>query len=169
MVLVSGPAAVKRSVVLVTGMSGTGKSTVLAALESRGRRVVDTDDPGWLVEAEGVDGVEALWDLDRMVALLEGHRSGWMFIAGCVANQGVMYERFDAVVLLSAPLSVLLMRVADRVNPFGSQPEQREKIELDVARFEPVLRAGASHEVVTTAPVEQVVAKIEGIAASTSS
>jgi dephospho-CoA kinase len=29
--------------ILVTGMSGTGKSTALAALARRGHRVVDTD------------------------------------------------------------------------------------------------------------------------------
>ena len=37
---------------LVTGMSGTGKSTVLAELGRRGHRVVDTDAPGWIVHAE---------------------------------------------------------------------------------------------------------------------
>jgi dephospho-CoA kinase len=33
--------------VLVTGMSGTGKSSVLVELARRGYRVVDTDEPGW--------------------------------------------------------------------------------------------------------------------------
>ena len=32
--------------VLVTGMSGTGKSTALAELRTRGFEVVDTDEPG---------------------------------------------------------------------------------------------------------------------------
>ena len=34
--------------ILVTGMSGTGKSTVLAELERRGHRVVDTDYGDWI-------------------------------------------------------------------------------------------------------------------------
>ncbi|MGH3840656.1 MAG: hypothetical protein ACRDS0_04290 [Pseudonocardiaceae bacterium] len=33
--------------VLVTGMSGTGKSTALRALGQRGHRVVDTDSDEW--------------------------------------------------------------------------------------------------------------------------
>jgi predicted ATPase len=39
----------RRSVVLATGVSGSGKSTVLAELGRRGHRVTDTDDPGWIV------------------------------------------------------------------------------------------------------------------------
>jgi adenylylsulfate kinase-like enzyme len=37
--------ASRRSVVLVTGMSGTGKSTVLTELRRRGHRVIDTTIP----------------------------------------------------------------------------------------------------------------------------
>jgi dephospho-CoA kinase len=38
------------TVVLVTGMSGTGKSAALAELARRGRRVVDTDYGGYAEE-----------------------------------------------------------------------------------------------------------------------
>src|ERR1700709_2420023 len=106
--------------VLVTGMSGIGKATTLRALGRRGHGVVDTDDPGWIVEARTSRGVEPVWDLDRMSALLAAHRVGWLFVAGCVANQGALYGRFDAVVLLSAPLDVILTRVPHPSHPFGS-------------------------------------------------
>jgi KaiC/GvpD/RAD55 family RecA-like ATPase len=33
--------------ILVTGVSGTGKSSTLAQLARRGFRTVDTDEPGW--------------------------------------------------------------------------------------------------------------------------
>ncbi len=149
---------------LVTGMSGSGKSTVLAELKRRGHRVVDTDDPGWIVETHFAGGVEPVWDLDQIRALIDGHRSGWLFIAGCVANQGAVYDRFDTVVLLSAPAEVLLDRVADRGNPFGATAEDRTKIANDLAAFEPLLRAGADHEIVTAAPVHEVVAELEHVA-----
>ncbi len=155
----------RRSVVLVTGMSGSGKSTALAALKSRGHRVVDTDDPGWIVAVHTDGGAEPLWDIDQVTALIDGHRTGWLFIAGCVANQGVVYDRFDAVVLLSAPVDVILDRVADRANPFGSTADDRSKIAADLEAFEPVLRARADHEIVTTAPVADVVAALEQVAA----
>lgn len=147
-------------------MSGTGKSTALAELGRRGHRVVDTDDPGWIVHAEAPEGPEPVWDLDRIVALLDEHRAGWLFIAGCVANQGVLYDRFDAIVLLSAPVDVVLARVIDRANPFGSQPEERAKIASDLAAFESLLRAGADREIATTAPVVEVVSALEETAAA---
>jgi shikimate kinase len=155
---------VQRSVVLVTGMSGTGKSKVLAELSRRGNQVVDTDDPGWIVEFKTPDGPEPMWDLDRMVELLDGHRVGWLFVAGCAANQRALYDRFDAVVLLTAPVDVVLARVAQRVNPFGSVLQDRHKIVSDLAAYEPVLRAGADHEIMTTVPVAEVV-EVERIAA----
>ncbi|MHB8506337.1 MAG: AAA family ATPase [Acidimicrobiales bacterium] len=85
--------------VAITGMSGTGKSTVLAELAQRGLRVVDTDDPGWITCVESPDGPEPMWDLNRIGTLLDGHGAGWLFVSGCVAYQGAVYDRFDAVVL----------------------------------------------------------------------
>ena len=160
--------ASRRSVVLVTGMSGTGKSTVLVELKRRGHHVIDTDDLGWIVNARTVAGVEPVWDLDQITSLIDKHHNGWLFIAGCVANQGAVYDRFDAVVLLSAPVEVILARVTNRTNPFGSTAEDRTKITNDVAQFEPLLRTGADHEIVTTAPVPEVAATIEQIASSVS-
>ena len=159
-------ALVGRSVVLVTGMSGTGKSTALAELARRGHRVVDTDDPGWIAHVDTPDGPEPMWDLDRIGALLNGHRAGWLFVSGCVVNQGAVYDRFDAVVLLSAPLDIISARVVDRANPFGSHPEDRAKMGRDLAAFEPLLRAGVDHEIVTTAPVTEVATALERVAAA---
>ena len=158
-------ARVGRSVVLVTGMSGTGKSTALAELARRGHRVVDTDDPGWISHLVTPDGPEPMWDLDRIRALLDGHRAGWLFVSGCVANQGAVYDRFDAVVLLSAPVEVICARVLDRANPFGSRPEDRARIARDLAEFEPLLRARADYEIVTTASMTNVVTALERVAA----
>jgi hypothetical protein len=81
-----------------------------------------------------------------------------------VANQRAVYDRFDAIVLLSAPIDVILARVRDRTNPFGSQPDDRAKICADLAEFEPLLRTRIDHEVVTTTPIDHVAAALEQIA-----
>jgi hypothetical protein len=109
--------------VLVTGMSGTGKSTVLAELARRGHRVVDTDQDGWIIETpQPGGGMEPLWDEARMTGLLTDSRAEQrsLFVAGCVANQRRFYRQFRAVALLSVPLDVLLERIARRdTNDFG--------------------------------------------------
>jgi dephospho-CoA kinase len=150
------------AVVLVTGMSGTGKSTVLAALALRGYRVVDTDYGDWIA-----DGAEPLWREDRIDALLAEHeRSGEpLFIAGTVRNQGVFYPRFAEIVLLSAPVPVMLDRIAHRdTNPFGKTTEQRARIVADTAGVEPLLRASATTEIDTRKPLTDVVEQLAALA-----
>ena len=150
------------TVVLVTGMSGTGKSAALAALARRGHRVVDTDYDGW---TEGEPGSERLWDEDRMKALLDEHEDGALFISGTADNQGAFSPRFDAVVLLSAPPEVIRERIAGRdSNDFGKADAERDLILSDLARFEPLLRAGATAEIDTRAPLTEVVDELERIA-----
>ena len=151
------------TVVFVTGMSGTGKSSALAELARRGHRVVDTDYGGWI---EG--SVEPLWREDRIRELLDEHGDETLFISGCVANQGRFYDRFDAVVLLSAPADVILERVAVRsTNDFGKTEAERDRITSDLAAVEPILRRGATAEIDTRAPLDEVVDALERIAPAT--
>ena len=157
--------------VLVTGMSGTGKSSVLAELARRGYRVVDTDYGGWTEHVPSADGreTERLWREDRIDELLGGDNDGVLFVSGCVANQGKFYPRFDAVVLLSAPASVILERVAARdTNDYGKTEEQRESIMRDLQAVEPLLRAGATAEIDTRAPLENVADELLRIASTAS-
>jgi dephospho-CoA kinase len=155
------------TVVLVTGMSGAGKSAALAELARRGHRVVDTDDGGYAEEvpSSDPDGWEQLWREDRIEALLDGHDDEVLFVSGCVSNQGKFYPRFDAVVLLSAPADVIVERVARRQsNPFGKADAERERILDDLAKVEPLLRSRATAEIDTRAPLDEVVDALERIA-----
>jgi broad-specificity NMP kinase len=153
----------------VTGMSGTGKSSALAELARRGHRVVDTDYDGWTDEA----GRERVWREDRIRALLDdhddrAHDDRALFIGGCVSNQGKFYPRFDAIVLLSAPLEVVVERVAGReTNDYGKTDDERDLIAQDLAAVEPLLRAGATAEIDTRAPLGEVVDALERIAGTT--
>ena len=147
---------------LVTGMSGTGKSSVLGELERRGHRVVDTDEGDWIDRS----GPEPLWREDRIAALLDEHGEGTLFVAGCVANQGRFYPRFEAVVLLSAPRQVILGRVSARdSNDFGKTDDERAKIVSDLEEFEPLLRTGATTEIDTQSPLSEVADELERLAA----
>lgn len=152
----------RQSAVLVTGMSGVGKSTALAELASRGYATVDTDEGPWIDVVRG----EPLWREPLIEELLDRPRETPVFIQGTVANQGRFYDRFDAVVLLTAPTDVVLDRIGRRTNnPFGKSAEQRAQILADIAEVEPLLRQAATHEIDTTRPLSEVVDILVGIAA----
>jgi hypothetical protein len=90
-------------------------------------------------------------------------------MAGTVQNQGRLYPRFGAVVLLSAPLDVLLEWVRSRTtNPYGKSDVQEAFITADVAVVEPLLRAGATDEIDTRRPLTEVADELERIAAGES-
>jgi shikimate kinase len=157
--------------ILVTGMSGTGKSSALAELGRRGYRVVDTDDPGWREYREYVESSddlhrgEWLWVEERITRLLDSHDAGSLFVQGCVRNQTKFYDRFDAVVLLSAPADVILDRIARRTtNSYGKSPLERAMILDDLARVEPLLRATCTHELDASRQLDEVVADLIAIA-----
>lgn len=148
---------------LVTGMSGTGKSSVLAGLGRLGFSVVDTDDPGWTEWCEDEGGY--VWREDRIRELLEAEGDTTLFVSGTVSNQGRFYRCFDEVVLLRAPAEVLLRRIAGRTtNPYGKTVEQRETILRDLAEVEPLLRRTCSLEVDATLPLSQIVRRLAELA-----
>jgi shikimate kinase len=133
-------------------MSGAGKSTILRELHRRGHTVADTDYDGWVLPDGG-------WDEPRMDALLARHAD--LIVCGTVANQGRFYDRFQHVVLLSAPVAVLLRRVARRTNPYGRTPEQRAEIAEYARTVEPLLRRGATTELDGRRPVAELADIVE--------
>jgi dephospho-CoA kinase len=148
-------------------MSGTGKSTALAELERRGFHIVDLDSPGWSewVPLPGDAVGEWLWREDRVADLLASPGEEALYVSGCASNQGGFYDRFDAVVLLSAPAEVLLERIDARTtNDYGKTRAERERILADLAAVEPLLRATCTHELDATRPVEEVADALEEIA-----
>jgi dephospho-CoA kinase len=143
--------------ILLTGMSGTGKSSVVRELVARGYKAVDTDDGYSDVQPDG----RQLWREDAIERLLSTEDAEVLFVAGCEENQGKFHPRFDHIVLLSAPLATLMERLATRTdNPYGKSPHDVSRFLEDVESVEPLLRRAADHEVVTTAPLEEVVTSI---------
>ena len=152
--------------VLVTGMSGTGKSTALAELGRRGFRVVETDVGGWSEWISARDGAEGewLWREDRIAELLASEDERTLYVSGCVANQGKFHDRFDAVVLLSTPAEVILDRVENRTtNEYGKGPGERELIVSHLGWVEPLLRATCTHEIDASRPLDDVVGELIAI------
>lgn len=142
-------------------MSGTGKSSALAELAKRGYRTVETDEPGWTVEDE--DGGR-WWDEETIAALL-AEEGSTLFVSGTVTNQGRFYDRFHAVVLLSAPAETLLERLATRTtNDYGKTAAERDEILGYLRDVEPLLRATCTHELDASQPLADVVTRLVAIA-----
>ncbi|MGW5364950.1 AAA family ATPase [Actinopolymorpha pittospori] len=153
--------------VLITGMSGTGKSTLMGEFAALGYKTIDTDLDGWCTPADGpasIDGVadpDWIWHEGRMRELLSAHDADVLFVSGCRSNQGKFYPCFDEIVLLTAPREVIIERLSTRTtNPYGRSPAELAQVLDFLDSVEPVLRETASMVVDTSVPVQDVVKRI---------
>jgi len=156
--------------ILVTGVSGVGKSTVVARLAELGFRAVDLDSPEWSEWVDSPDGEgpsplqpgkDWVWREDRVQELLAEDGEGALFVSGCAPNLGVFRARFDGVVLLSVAAKVMAERLVHRTtNAYGKHPEELARSLEFKETIEPLLRATADLELDSSEPLEQVVAEI---------
>jgi shikimate kinase len=139
--------------VLVTGMSGAGKTTLLDELQRRGHLTADTDYDDWQLP-------DSTWDEPRMHQFLVSNPA--VIVSGTAENQGRFYDQFEHVVLLSAPLDVLVERLATRTNnPYGKTAEQRAQVARYVDTVEPLLRRGATLELDGRRPTSELADVVE--------
>lgn len=152
--------------VLITGMSGTGKSAVVRELAARGYQATDLDTPEWSqwVEADASDsltpaqGKDWVWREDRVRALLSGHAQGTLFVSGCAENMHRLYALIETIILLSAPVETILERLEGRSpHGYGHTAEERDRVVELIASIEPLLRESADHEVDSRGTVEATV------------
>lgn len=153
--------------VLLTGMSGTGKSTLIRELAALGYKAIDADYDGWSEYVSVSDDAGAtterdwVWREDRMRRLLSSEDTAVLFVSGCATNQVKFYSRFDHIVLLSAPAHLITERLTTRTtNPYGKHPDELALVLSQIQTVEPLLRNRASLEVDTSAPLDQVVATV---------
>jgi dephospho-CoA kinase len=138
--------------VLLTGMSGAGKSSLVRELRSRGYAAVDADDDGFSeARADGRWG----WRADLVADLLAQDSGRPLFFAGCSEEQGAL--PFDYRVLLTAPKPVLIERLRTRTgNAYGRSDVELAQVLADLEEVEPLLRRSADLVLTTTVPPPQV-------------
>ncbi len=130
--------------ILITGMSGVGKTTALAELQKLGYVVIDLDATGicrWknkttqsIVEY-GLDGKDAEWlnehgwycDLETLKTLLSCIREDkYVFVAGMPENIKEFSEIFNKTFVLKADDNAIAKRLGDRTNNhFAKKDDER--------------------------------------------
>jgi shikimate kinase len=159
--------------ILLTGISGVGKSTVTDELARRGYRAVDADGDDFSEWVEVSDEraraagspvePDRDWVLreDRIAELLATEDAAVLFVSGCAANMGKFLHRFDHIVLLSTPADVIVERLQTRTNnPYGKRSDERTRVLSLKDSVEPLLRNVAGHEIDTSAPLNDVVMRV---------
>jgi shikimate kinase len=154
-----GDVVVKR--ILLTGMSGTGKSVLIGELAACSYKAVDADCDAFSEWVEFIGGsgaaespVEAgrdwMWRENRIQELLSTEDADVLFLSGCAQNMRKFLPQFDHVVLLSAPADVIVERLNTRTNsPYGKHPDEVARVLSLLETVEPLLRGAARYEIDT--------------------
>jgi len=130
------------SLIYITGISGSGKSTVCEELKRRGYEAYDADGEGFngwcnketgkAAEGYGKDKVDAKewykknsWNTSRakVERLSESARNKLVFLCGVSANEETVWDLFTKVICLNVDEATLRNRIKTRAtNEFGKEP-----------------------------------------------
>lgn len=158
--------------ILLTGISGVGKSTVTEALAAQGYKSIDADSnhySEWVEVSGGSDEYggtvepnrDWVWREERIEPLLATEDTDILFVSGCAANMRRFLPHFDHIILLSAPEAIIVERLASRTNNlYGKHPSEVARILSQKQTVEPLLRSISHHEIDTSAPLDQIVARV---------
>lgn len=137
------------SLIYITGVSGTGKSTIKTELLARGHEAHDTDEGPFrewqnIKSGEFIAGLNLTWDeasddfksqhtmaiKPEEVEKLQGRANQkTIFLCGSVPNIDDVYKYFETVVCLVIDDETLRARLASRTsNTFGRRPSELEDI-----------------------------------------
>jgi hypothetical protein len=144
--------------VLLTGMSGAGKSALVCELRRRGYPAYDADQVGFSEpRADGRWG----WRYELVADLVAQETDRPLFFAGGSEEQ--IELRFDYRVLLTAPRFVLIDRLRTWTgSPYGRGPVELSQVLGDLNEIESLLRRSADLVLTTTAPLSQVADRLLG-------
>ncbi len=162
---------------LLTGIAGTGKSTIAKTLAERGIRAIDLHDvPGlffWqdkktkekveykpVSDKKWFDTVDRICDIEK----LKGMFDQYDVMAGTTSsgNQKEFLALFDRIILLRADADTLVHRMQTRINKSGygkTKAEQEDNVEWQ-KEYDPLLISLGAIPVSTKGDLADVVDRI---------
>lgn len=161
---------------LITGVAGTGKSTLAHELRRRGYAAYDTEE-GFSYYADKQTGRrverpheptqqwygahERVFDEKILMNLMKKHAGEPLFICSITANQAKFYPQFDKLFLLSAPDDIITHRLGTRTNNyFGRHPLDLQRVIGRHQQFDDELKALGAVVIDSTQPIEAVADEI---------
>lgn len=161
---------------LITGVAGTGKSTIAHELRRRGYAAYDTEEGfSYYIDKqtdercaypktptpEWYDRHERVFDEKVLMNLLKKHAGEPLFICSITANQVKYYPQFDKIFLLTAPDDVITHRLGTRTNNyFGRHPLDLARVIGRHQQFDDELKAVGAVVIDSTQPLDAVVQEI---------
>ncbi len=161
---------------LITGVAGTGKSTVAKELQKRGLVAYDTE-VGFSYHIDKKTGQRAVYPANPTIEwydvhervfdehilenLFKKHADEPLFICSITANQRKYYSQFDKIFLLTTDDETVVKRIEQRTdNHFGKHPLELKRIIDRHQEFDDELKAAGAVVIDSTQPVDQVVEQI---------
>ena len=140
----------RRRRILLTGMSGVGKSAVARQLADGKTLCIGLDGPGWRDEFGCLRTAEIL-------RFMDAHTDMRIVLVGCEYNQAELYPALDAVLLLTAPLPVMRARILARANSYGKTDAEWQCIVENKRAVEPLIARNCTAILRTDRPLADVV------------
>lgn len=136
---------VKNKSVLITGITGSGKSTVCIELKRRGYKAFDIEgihglfdmvdkETGKIVRNytsnnfDEIKHFDWICDKRKLQKLMGKNKKGLVYYCGTGSNLHELVPLFDEVFLLKGSRKVISNRLANRPKGFGYDPEARKWI-----------------------------------------
>lgn len=154
--------------ILITGMSATGKSTLIHELCDLGYAAIDLDNDTYSIWADAestpeypdnevIPGKDWIWHEERVLNLLNTTGTDVLFVSGCASNMSKFYPWFDSIILLTTTEKVMADRLSTRKGiAYGQTPEEVARILRLKQTIEPLLRNAADLVVDTNATLQSI-------------
>ena len=145
--------------VLLTGMSGVGKSTILKQISKSYSHSIDLDYDGWIHMDDMCN--DRKMDSNRIINYIQKYNDEDIFFSGTTINQKEIYPYLDFIITLTAPIEIMHERILSRENnSFGKSNHDWEKIKNDKREFEQLIMKSSDFVISTDKIANDIVDEI---------
>lgn len=163
--------------IFITGISGTGKTTIYNELQKHGHRAISLDEyPAlcrWQNKATGqivdykavldkdfITSHEWICDTAKLKELLK-EADDPVFVLGMAGNQEELLPLFDTVLLLACPPEIFIKRIMQRSdNDFGKEESAQEYILETYQEFEKRMIQRGAIRIDATGSISKVIQSV---------